>query len=200
MADLILLMPEWTNALWTAGTWGSVWTGVSRSSRCSPSPCLTSPSSFTPCWWRTGRGWRGKSRWSSATFPGSPWAAFNPPQCRWMKNVTKSFIAFSPQASPVMGLAVSALSRGLCRLHDRPAHQDWEGGVRRAGGELWAASTLARLSTDALVQESTVATVCTMEASYQLAVRIWRSVFTIVRWFSSPSGGTKWWRWPICKW
>ena len=40
------------------------------------------------------------------------------------KNVIKSFIAFSPQASPVMGLAVSALSRGLRQLYDRPAHQD----------------------------------------------------------------------------
>ena len=70
----------------------------------------------------------------------------------------------------VFAKVTAATTRGLRRLHDRPAHQDWEGGVCWAGGELWAASTLARLSTDALVQASTVATVCTMEASYQLAV------------------------------
>ena len=39
------------------------------------------------------------------------------------KNVTKSFIAFSPQASPVMGLAVSALSspRSAPPLHEASA-------------------------------------------------------------------------------
>ena len=140
MADLILLMPEWTNAL------SELMSKLSGSPATVPAlleVLLLLPEEVDSRHLRLGSNRRsqikqmlslsaphiaqflhsvlveegsGVARQVSVVKCCSSWLTLGCIQLSSVqvnKNVTKSFIAFSPQASPVMGLAVSALSRGL---------------------------------------------------------------------------------------
>ena len=109
MADLILLMPEWTNALSElmsklSGCPATVPAllevllllpeevdsrhlrlGSNRRSQIKQMLSLSAPhiaQFLHSMLMEDESGWRRKSRLSSATAPGSPWVAFNSPQCR----------------------------------------------------------------------------------------------------------------------